>query len=73
MIQLQNRKGGSLCPITLKDVRDAKDRIAPYIRKTDIAQMTLPLGGEAYVKLENLQYTGAFKVRGAFKLHTAAD
>jgi len=53
-------------PITLKDVREAQARIAPYIRRTDIAQMALPLGGEIYIKMENLQYTGAFKVRGAF-------
>lgn len=52
--------------ITLQDVRAAQERIAPYIRRTDIAHMALPLGGEAYIKLENLQYTGAFKIRGAF-------
>ena len=51
--------------ITLKDVQDAKVRIAPYVRRTDITQMTLPSGGELFIKLENLQATGAFKVRGA--------
>jgi threonine dehydratase len=53
-------------PITLDDIREAKTRIAPYVRRTDITQMQLPDGGDLYIKLENLQYTGAFKVRGAF-------
>ncbi len=53
-------------PITLEDVREAKTRIAPYVCRTDVTQMQLPGGGELYIKLENLQYTGAFKVRGAF-------
>ncbi len=53
-------------PITLHDVRLAHERILPYIRRTDIAQVALPLGGELHIKLENLQYTGAFKLRGAF-------
>jgi hypothetical protein len=53
-------------PITLEDVREAKTRIAPYVYRTDVTQMQLPGGGELYIKLENLQYTGAFKVRGAF-------
>ena len=52
--------------ITLNDVRLAHERITPYIRRTDVAQVALPLGGELHIKLENLQYTGAFKVRGAF-------
>lgn len=53
-------------PIALDDIRAAKERIAPYVRRTDLTQMMLPDGGELYIKLENLQYTGAFKVRGAF-------
>ena len=52
--------------ITLNDVRLAQERITPYIRRTDIAHVALPLGGELHIKLENLQYTGAFKIRGAF-------
>jgi threonine dehydratase len=44
---------------------EARERIQAHIRKTDITQMSLP-GGELYLKLENLQATGAYKVRGAF-------
>lgn len=52
--------------ITHKDVQEAYARIKPYIRRTDITQITMPKGGELYLKLENLQFTGAYKVRGAF-------
>lgn len=51
--------------ITLSDIKAARERIAPYIRHTDVTQMTLPTGGELHMKLENLQATGSFKVRGA--------
>ncbi len=52
-------------PVTIDDIRAARERIAPYIRHTDITQMSLP-DGELYIKMENLQVTGAYKVRGAF-------
>ena len=51
--------------VSLADIRAARERIRPYIRETDIVTLTLPGGGEALVKCENLQATGAFKVRGA--------
>ncbi len=51
--------------ITLEQIREARVRIAPYVRHTDMTQMTLPNGGELLIKMENLQATGAFKVRGA--------
>lgn len=51
--------------ITLDDIRAARQRIAPYIRETDITQMSVR-DNELYIKMENLQATGAYKVRGAF-------
>lgn len=51
--------------VTLQDIMAARERIAPYVRHTDVTQMSLPRGGELLMKLENLQATGAFKVRGA--------
>lgn len=48
--------------ITLDDVRNARERIAPYVRTTPIH--VLP--GGPLLKLENLQVTGSFKARGAF-------
>jgi threonine dehydratase len=48
--------------VTLADITAARDRIAPFIRRTPLH----PLGGGPQLKLENLQVTGSFKVRGAF-------
>lgn len=44
-------------------------RIHPYIRQTPLdfsVQLSNVLTSNIYLKCENLQYTGAFKVRGAF-------
>ncbi len=47
---------------------EAADRIRPYVRATPLdhslcfSQLT---GADVYLKLENLQYTGSFKLRGA--------
>ena len=55
---------------------EAADRIRPYVRATPLdhslyfSQLT---GADVYLKLENLQYTGSFKLRGAMnKLLTLA-
>lgn len=48
--------------MTLDDVRSARERIAPYVRKTPVH----PLPGGPLLKLESLQVTGSFKARGAF-------
>lgn len=49
-------------------VLEAEERIRPWIRETP-TEVSLALGsrasGTAYLKLENLQWTGSFKVRGA--------
>lgn len=50
--------------VTLLDIMAAAERIKPYVRRTDVTTMSVP-GGELAIKLENLQVTGAFKVRGA--------
>lgn len=54
--------------LTLKDIYLARQRIANLIRKTP--QMEAPLlskdlGSKVQLKLENLQLTGSFKLRGA--------
>lgn len=49
-------------------VLSAEKRIAPYIRKTPLTYsiaLSRLTHTEVYLKCENLQYTGAFKVRGA--------
>ncbi|AKG73040.1 threonine ammonia-lyase [Salinicoccus halodurans] len=54
--------------LTLKDIQEAADRIAPYIHQTPLLRMEnldAFLGCEVHVKLESMQVTNAFKIRGA--------
>jgi threonine dehydratase len=54
--------------VTLQDVREAGERIRPYIRHTPLLReksMDKILGCQVYLKPEMLQVTGAFKLRGA--------
>ncbi len=56
---------------TFKDIVAAREFIAAYLPKTPlvrIAKLSEELGCEYYAKLENLQPTGAFKVRGGVNL-----
>jgi threonine dehydratase len=53
----------------LGDVLSARERIAPFVRRTPLVCSHATggrLGTNAYLKLEMFQKTGAFKVRGAF-------
>lgn len=53
------------------DVVAAREFIAPYLSKTPLVRshkLSEALGCDYYVKLENLQPTGAFKVRGGVNL-----
>src|SRR5256884_629572 len=49
-------------PVSLDDIQDARERIAPYVIRTPLH----PLPAGPLLKLESLQVTGAFKARGAF-------
>ena len=55
----------------------AANRIAAYVRETPLdysAFFSEQTGADVYLKLENLQHTGSFKLRGAFnKLLTLSD
>lgn len=54
--------------VTLAHLRDAAERIRPYVHRTPVAtSATLDriLGAEIFAKAENLQKIGAFKARGA--------
>ncbi|MBL0373307.1 threonine/serine dehydratase [Rhizobium sp. KVB221] len=55
--------------ITLSDIQDAAERIAPYIRRTPlmeaVATGSKPTEAQLFLKLECLQATGSFKARGA--------
>lgn len=53
------------------DVLKAKRRIAPYLNKTPLLEypgLSKVLGFNVYVKHENMQPTGAFKIRGGINL-----
>jgi threonine dehydratase len=57
-----------MLPVSLDDVRAAHDRIAPSIVHTPtlISQtLSAMTGATVYLKFENLQFTAAFKERGA--------
>lgn len=51
--------------LTLENLYDARTRINPYIRNTDLSPIILPNGDAMMIKMENLQSTGSFKIRGA--------
>lgn len=54
--------------LTLRDIYLARQRIAPLVRHTPLAEapaLSEKLGAEVRLKLENWQGTGAFKMRGA--------
>lgn len=55
--------------IDLSSIQDALRNISPYIHKTPLIysnSFSKMLDAEVYIKAENLQKTGSFKVRGAF-------
>jgi threonine dehydratase len=53
-------------PVTLEDVRAARNRIAATVLRTPLVPWQGPAGRrKIYLKLDNLQPTGSFKVRGA--------
>ena len=53
---------------TLDDIRNAADRIRPYIHRTPVLtneSLNQKTGTQVYLKCENFQKVGAFKFRGA--------
>lgn len=53
-------------PITLREVEDARARIAADVRRTPTVRLDLGRDiPEVWLKLENLQPTNAYKIRGA--------
>ena len=52
-----------------KAVTEAENRIRPYVRATPLEHsmaLSKICNANVYLKCENLQFTGSFKVRGAF-------
>jgi threonine dehydratase len=53
---------------TFDDVQRARDRIAPFVRRTPVLtseELDARTGCRLFFKCENLQHTGSFKARGA--------
>lgn len=50
--------------ITLKDVQEAKEFLSKTVDRTPL-RLSRSVSGEVYIKCENLQRTGSFKIRGA--------
>ncbi|MDC4227435.1 MAG: pyridoxal-phosphate dependent enzyme [Candidatus Manganitrophus sp.] len=65
--------------IGLKEIRSAREAIASSVDRTPLVasrSLSLRAGLPVYLKLENLQKTGSFKIRGAanrLSLLTAAE
>jgi len=55
--------------VTIADVRAARDVLAGVVRTTPLEEcepLSRLVGGPAYLKCENLQHAGSFKLRGAY-------
>ena len=64
----EKQRKGVLMMIELSDVRQAQERITPYILRTPLLRQPALdpiLGCQVYLKHEGLQFTGSFKLRGA--------
>lgn len=62
--------------ITLNDIKDAKKRLENMVSKTPLMKapfLSLEKGSEIYLKEDNLQITGSFKLRGAFNKVATLD
>lgn len=60
---------GVMFVVALKDIQDAREAIAPFVKCTPLVQsqfLTTFCGCPLFLKLENLQITSSFKPRGVF-------
>ena len=72
-----NPPAGSLAPPDLADIQAARTLLAGVVDTTPVGVdrfLSGLVGGPVYVKCENLQRTGSFKVRGAYvRIHRLSD
>src|SRR5689334_14267954 len=52
-------------PITIEDIEQARERIRGTVLRTPLVKLDVGDTHEIYLKLENLQPTNAYKIRGA--------
>jgi threonine dehydratase len=57
--------GRTLAAPTIQEIERARDRIAGTVVRTPLVRFDAELDAEVYLKLENLQPIGSFKLRGA--------
>jgi threonine dehydratase len=60
-------------PVSLEEIRAARDRIAGSAIRTPLVRANVDAPGEIWLKLENLQPIGSFKLRGAGNAMGLAD
>lgn len=64
-------------PVTIADIIEAKETLKGKVYKTSMPRshyFSEQCGGEVFLKCENMQRTGSFKIRGAFnKLHSLTE
>jgi len=63
---------GGMLP-TLEQIRGARTAIAGIAIRTPLVRLAVETGQDIYLKLENLQPIGSFKIRGAAALLTSVD
>ena len=65
---------GETISISLQDIKEAQQRIKGKVNRTPLLRFySDDLPGEIYLKLENLQPIGSFKIRGAYNAMSTAD
>lgn len=60
---------GGVSVVALRDIREAQEILKGVVHRTALTYSSVLSeisGGEIYLKMENLQKTGAFKIRGAY-------
>jgi threonine dehydratase len=71
--------GRDTTPVSVSDIFAARRRIAPHVLRTPVRRcewLSRETGGDVWIKLESLQPTNSFKIRGAFNAalqHLAGD
>src|SRR3954466_8053553 len=61
--------GAGPLPVTITDIEAARELLLPVVRRTPVEPnraLSERVGGPVFLKCENLQRAGSFKIRGAY-------
>src|SRR4051812_32283792 len=61
--------GAGPLPVTITDIEAARELLLPVVRRTPVEPnraLAERVGGPVFLKCENLQRAGSFKIRGAY-------